>query len=230
MITQEIKPITYKIFTYAFIYFVITFISFFFFSDGLILMLCFNMFLANLPLLFIYVFIYELNKRKRKPLLVILIILWIIFLPNSFYLITDFIHLGSEAFYFQENIYLPLQYFNNYKGYYLIVNIFIATVIGISSSLYSMFIMHKISNNKFNELFSWLFLGIITLLSSIGIYIGRFLRFHSIDLIFRPLDVLKDTFGNLSIFSLYFIILIWIFHLIIYLFIYSLFIKKGMKL
>src|SRR5258708_6461816 len=53
-----------------------------------------NLFLAWLPLIFSWWLIRRLiNHRWRSPLNIILSVAWLIFLPNTWYVLTDYVHL-----------------------------------------------------------------------------------------------------------------------------------------
>ncbi len=198
-------------------------------SDFLNLMLGFNIVLAFLPVVFSIMFISKVkdgcNQKQDYIYLGSIFILWLCFFPNSFYLITDFIHLGGEEFYYRENLYSDLIYTNNFMGYLTLIHIFIGAFIAVIMASYSLKTIHTYFIAKFDHNIAILLIGIILLLSSIGIYIGRFLRFNTWNL-FKPITLLKDFAQSLSFFSFQFILIFFLVQTVLYIFIYP-FISDG---
>jgi len=131
--------------------------------------LIWNMFLATVPLIIVQI----LHLVKYKVLQIILILSWIVFFPNAPYIITDLLHLQfSNPYHFQMDLVLI-----SYCAFYGLVVGFYA--------LQKLNIFFKVNWNwssrmviRFN----------ITLffLSGFGIYIGRFLRWNSWDILKAP--------------------------------------------
>lgn len=103
--------------------------------------------------------------------------LWLFFLPNSFYILTDFVHLVR------------------YPGmvYYDIAYITAMAFAGMVSGYASMELVHREWNIHYHRRLAWLLMiGVVTL-SMVGVYIGRFLRFNSWDIWNNPLSVIHET-------------------------------------
>lgn len=140
--------------------------------------LVWNLFLACLPLLFA-LRLTAILKYKRwsawEPLLFSL--LWLLFLPNSFYMISDFIHLGDvpsvdilyDAVMFSSFIYL-----------------------GVSLGFGSLYLVHQELKKRLRPVTAALWIGLTLLLCSFAIYIGRDLRWNSWDVITNPGGLLFD--------------------------------------
>jgi len=122
-----------------------------------------NLFLALLPLVFAYLFV---KNRNKKWLGALLFVAWLFFLPNAPYMITDFIHIANVG---------PssLHWFDG-------LMLFSFAVVGIGSFVYSTFLVHRSLGKK-----PW-FVPVVSLLSGFGIYLGRYLRWNTWDLIHRP--------------------------------------------
>jgi uncharacterized membrane protein len=105
-------------------------------------------------------------------------VLWILFIPNSFYIITDLFHL--EARYV-----VPLWF-----DLALIIS-FVWN--GLLLGIVSVRQMEKIFENRFNFNAEWLFVPCIMSLSAFGIYIGRYLRFNSWDVLTNPFQLVQDV-------------------------------------
>ncbi|MGN9164832.1 DUF1361 domain-containing protein [Tissierellaceae bacterium HCP3S3_D8] len=69
---------------------------------------------------------------------------------------------------------------------------------------------------RYNSLISWIFVLIVNLLTGIAVHIGRFNRWNSWDIIFNPVNVIKNfqDIGNIE--ALKFILLFAAFNLILY--------------
>lgn len=203
------------------LYFGISIIVFSFTIDFLNLMLAWNIILAFIPVA-LSVVLYQITKFDNlssfnKVVLVLLFLSWVAFFPNSYYVITDFIHLGSESFYYRDNIYGPLTYVQNFEGYLTLIHIFLGAFISAVMASYSLKIIHQIIQERYNEIIGVIFIiGLITL-SSIGIYIGRFLRLQSWNML-NPIYVVSELFESLNTFAFQFVFIFILIQLALYYF------------
>ncbi len=115
-------------------------------------------------------------------------VLWLFFLPNSFYMITDYIHL-------QEVVRFDLLYDT------LMFTSFIFT--GVVLGFTSLVLVHAQLRKRFTNRTSSLSIGLILLLCSFGIYIGRDLRWNSWDFLTNPGGLLFDITDRLTNISAY---------------------------
>ena len=141
-----------------------------------------------------------------------------LFFPNSYYVITDFIHLGGETFYYSSGMYAGWIYTNNFTGYLTLTHIFLGAYIAVFMASYSLKIMHNYFIEKYDNMIALVMVLTIFLLSSIGIYIGRFLRLQSWH-IFRPFTIIRELLESLNRFSFEFILIFFLIQLLIYFFI-----------
>jgi uncharacterized membrane protein len=172
-----------------------------------------NIFLAIIPFA-ISLFLYNLYQKKQLEGSVLFIgfILWILFLPNAPYLITDLMHIGVVRK-------VPVL-FDSFL-------LFTIAWVGVSLWLNSMFHMEKIFLNKYSKKQVSIFITIIIVLNSFGIYLGRFLRFNSWDIftsptsfsnkllssLFEPLTYLESpTYIEAIIYTLLFSIFLFVFY------------------
>lgn len=133
--------------------------------------LLWNLILAVLPYIFALGFI-TFRHRMRWGLLV----LWFLFLPNSFYILTDFVHLPR----FPDMV------------YYDIVYISIMAFAGMIAGFASLELMHREWNIRYHKKIAWI-LALFTIVAAmIGVYIGRFLRFNSWDILSDPFNLLRE--------------------------------------
>ncbi|MFD2614228.1 DUF1361 domain-containing protein [Paenibacillus gansuensis] len=114
--------------------------------------------------------------------------LWLFFYPNSGYLITDLLH--PFVHYRPE----PGQRFVwDIEFWHHLMLFFSAACIGIVLSFISLFSVQRLVRLSFGSLASWLFAVMVLGASSIGIYIGRFVRWNSWDVWVRPRYLLQET-------------------------------------
>jgi uncharacterized membrane protein len=141
--------------------------------------LLWNLFLAWLPLAMAYTASTFAQKRRFVALTVpFAAALWLLFFPNAPYILTDLFHLRHP----REVI--PVWYDT------LLINWFAWT--GILLGIFSLFIMHDIVRRAFGRVTGWVFVAIVGSLCGVGIYIGRFLRWNSWDILFHPIERLKE--------------------------------------
>lgn len=96
---------------------------------------------------------------------------WLLFFPNAPYIFTDVIHLTT---YFYSHFWVDL------------VLILSCAMTGMVLGFVSLFLMQAVVRRLYGSAASWLFIGGVMALSSFGIYLGRFLRFNSWDVVWKP--------------------------------------------
>ncbi|CAH1852616.1 DUF1361 domain-containing protein [Convivina intestini] len=170
---------------------VFLFMLFVFFTPTHFTFLIWNVFLALLPLDF------ALIAAHSKPIFAMLAgILWLLFFPNTMYMITDFIHLQ----YISTAIDVRYQYFN-YSV--LAAGIFIGVTLGVLSL--EIIIRRFFDPNK--DFLKLLFMMALSLISALGIYLGRFLRLNSWDVFTRADFVWQSVQNSLGSHMLTFVVL-----------------------
>lgn len=142
--------------------------------------LLWNLFLGWIPLLAAW----ALYRCRRRPVTAFLCgLVWLAFLPNAPYLITDLIHVGEL------NAVLPL---------WLDVGILaVAAATGLLLGVLSLFYVHALVHQRYGHR-SWLFVAAIVPLASFGVYLGRGPRFNSWDVVNRPDLLLELAFERLA--------------------------------
>jgi len=137
--------------------------------------LVWNLFLAWLPLVFaLQASENYQNTSARNWRFAGLAGAWLLFFPNAPYIFTDLIHL-TKGFY----------------GHFWVdmVLILLCAVTGLVLGFVSLYLMQSIVTRMFGPLASWLFIAAVAGLSGFGIYLGRFLRFNSWDILFKPVKL-----------------------------------------
>ena len=137
--------------------------------------LVWNLLLAWLPLVFALLANDEYRNAPRRTWRFYgLTIAWLLFLPNAPYIFTDLIHLMSR---FYGHFWVDL------------VPILSCALTGLVLSFLSLYLMQSIVARMFGWLASWLFIAGAAGLSGFGIYLGRFLRFNSWDVLVQPVEL-----------------------------------------
>lgn len=142
--------------------------------------LIWNLFLAWLPYC-ISQWLYHYQKRiKSKFIFILALLLWLAFVPNTFYILTDLFHIGDGY-----NDYLMPQWFDLAM---LLSFAWNGLLLGILSVRH----IEKIVHEKYYIRHELLFLYPVMWLNALGVYVGRYLRFNSWDVLSSPFHLLKD--------------------------------------
>lgn len=145
--------------------------------------LIWNLFLAWIPFILSY-FAHVLSWKRLWVYLIIPIIafLWLLFFPNAPYMLTDLQDLargtGAEA---------PL--------WYDVIIVVWCSWTGTLLGVISLYLMQDIIARTFNRFLGWVFVFAISGLSSFGIYIGRFVRLNSWDILQNPTETAMEILG-----------------------------------
>lgn len=157
----------------------------------------------------------HLNKDRSKFAYWGIFILWLLFYPNAPYVITDLFHLARMNPYDPTNglMSFDLHMWLNFTN--LVASAFGCSLMGIWSlehvaqTLQARFKWHGWLSRS-------LLVMVLTVASSIGIYVGRFLRLHTAYLFLEPDAVLKQLVEMWSIRMLIFVVFMTIIQLIIW--------------
>lgn len=145
--------------------------------------LVWNLCLAWLPLFFAWLLVKFMRHHPWSSWGgTALSLLWFIFLPNSFYIVSDFIHLGDIG-------QLDVQYDA--------VMFFLFALSGLLLGYVSLYIVHQQFLKRLSRTTSHTLVAFILLLCSYAIYLGRDLRWNSWDAFLHPTGVifsLSDPF------------------------------------
>lgn len=169
-------------------------------GEGIHLMIILNMTLAFVPLGILY--LAEILK-ERKSWVILFGVIWFFFYPNSLYLVTDLIYLDSNNYMESLGMYQGLFYLQDFEAYLAFFHLVLAAALGIMIAIRSFKYFYKVFLNIFPK-YKYIFLFLVPLFASVGIYIGRFLRYNSWDIL-NIYNLMVDFFKSLSWFSLFFI-------------------------
>jgi len=129
-----------------------------------------------------------------RPSAIALAVAWLFFYPNAPYILTDFIHLIRTPVRVQPGH--PLITENALLWYDIILHACFA-FIGHMIGLISLLILHRGVRRKYGRRWGWTFVVLATALGGYGIYLGRFERLNSWDIVRNPLPTLRIAFANL---------------------------------
>ena len=178
------------------------------------LILVWNLILAWIPFVCAS-FAYMISWSRKLLYLVVPVcaLVWLVFFPNAPYILTDFQHLTTAT--------------TNAPVWYDVLMLIWFAWTGLFLGLVSLYLMQEIVTRNFGRFSGWAFVLIVTVLSSIGIFLGRFYRWNSWDLLGDPLPIahdiyswLRHPFANLKVygFTLLFTLLFLFIYLVIHAF------------
>jgi uncharacterized membrane protein len=172
------------------------------------LFLVWNVILAWVPVL-LALRVDELEKRgdAKKWSFRGTALAWLLFFPNAPYIFTDLKHLKPVL---------------HSRWWTDLILILLFAFIGIVLAFISLHRMQSVMARRRGWLASWLFVLGVGLLSGFGVYIGRFERWNTWDVVVSPLALMADSVNWLHGPSIKFTILFAIFLLTAYALLYSL--------
>ena len=195
------------------------------------LFLIWNLFLGLVPLGISFVALsFERQNWKTwgRLLLVLISIPWLIFLPNSSYIFTDFIHLIQRGL---VNDNPNARGLANMLVWFDVINRSLFAFVGHFMGLASLYVMHSLWKKEFGRWVSWILVGFSCWAAGYGVFIGRFVRWSSWHLLTHPEESWKDLVDNLVapdawLFSSGFAVFLAVSYFFVYVFKKHLFIPK----
>lgn len=135
--------------------------------------LVWNLFLAAVP--FAAALLYE--RARGFFTQAATLVVWLLFLPNAPYIVTDFIHLRPRPP-------VPL--------WFDILLLLSAAGTGLLLGYGSVMIVQRAMERRRGALTGWLVAAVALFLSAFGIYLGRFVRFNSWEVVTDPMPLFAD--------------------------------------
>jgi len=144
--------------------------------------LIWNLFLAWIPFILSYV-AHAISWRRIWLYLVIpfVTILWLLFFPNAPYMLTDLQDLARTA--------------TDAPLWYDVIIVVWCSWTAMMLGVVSLYLMQDIVHRTFGRFIGWAFVFVISAASSFGIYIGRFVRLNSWDILQDPAETAIDILG-----------------------------------
>lgn len=150
--------------------------------EFLAMWLLWNLFLAAVPVLWSYAF-QAAMVRQRPVAASVFFGLWLLFLPNAPYLLTDLVHLN-------------LQSHQGAPLWYDLAMLLSAAGTGTLLGYLSLFDVHSVVEQRFGRKTGWMVAAGSLMLCGFGIYLGRFLRWNSWDAFTHPIQLFKAVVGQ----------------------------------
>ena len=155
--------------------------------------LIWNIFLAYIPFLLSFI------KIKNKFFKCINNLIALVFFPNVIYLFTDLIHISVMKYYVKDT--QGIRYIMNFTNWIRLSLIFVAVLIAIKLSYISL------NNFIVDYRFKHVIYVFISILTGVAVYIGRFIRLNSWNLILNPFNTLIIIFKNINSNTIQYILL-----------------------
>ena len=127
-----------------------------------------NLFLAWIPYLIGIYLPVAYYKMKSKVVAYFLFVIWFLFWPNSPYILTDLLHLKQKQnipLWFDLGLILSFAWAGLMLGYISLIEI------------------QNLIRKRTNRTVSWIFASFMLLIGALGIYIGRYGRLNSWDIL-----------------------------------------------
>jgi uncharacterized membrane protein len=140
--------------------------------------LVWNLGLAWVPLLSAYAFARVPQGRENWPKLILLGAVWLLFFPNAPYLVTDLVHLGSS---------------HKAPKWFDACMLFTFAWTGCVLGFLSLSAVHARVHLAAGRTWGWAFVVAINVLTGFGVYLGRFERWNSWDILSEPKALLHDV-------------------------------------
>jgi len=150
-------------------------------GSPLYLFLDWNLFLAAIPWVLSSMAILKPKILNHKIIILAIFLAWVLFFPNAPYILTDLFHLRIESS-------MPL-WFD-----LLLILSFAWT--GLLFGFLSLWDIEKVLEKTMNRFLITLMSVGLLFLGSFGVYLGRYLRWNSWDVIREPFGLLHDIGGR----------------------------------
>jgi uncharacterized membrane protein len=144
-------------------------------GNTLYLFLVWNLFLAWIPYSISLTFKNIIGKKKIIQALVFTS--WLLFFPNALYIVTDIIHV-------KETEKVPV--------WFDAILLFVSSFAGLALAFASIKNVENILQHYFHKKFTNVLVIFLLFLGSFGVYLGRFQRWNSWDVLHNPLALALD--------------------------------------
>ena len=135
-----------------------------------------NLFLAFVPLFLSTGLRIADELQLNRIIKTVIFSLWLLFLPNAPYILTDILHLTRA---------------NQAPAWYDLALLLSCAGTGLLMGYLSLIDVQGIVERNFNPIVGWVFAVMTLVLSGFGIYLGRFLRWNSWDVLTSPMLLLQ---------------------------------------
>jgi uncharacterized membrane protein len=196
----------------SFLCFCLSIFRFVYTGSYLYLFLNWNLFLAFIPWILSSIIAIKPKLENNKIKVISLLLIWLLFFPNAPYILTDLLH---------------LQEYSSMPKWFDLLLILLFAWVGILFGFFSLWNIEKILKNKMGNNWTTLIATGLLFLGSFGVYLGRYLRWNSWDIVIQPFHLLSDirdrlvnplhhteTWGMTLLMGILLLIIYWSFRLI----------------
>lgn len=162
--------------------FIFSMFRYFYTKDHFLLSLNWNLFLAFIPWGLTSLMIVKPKLQSNKLVLWFLLLAWFLFFPNAPYIFTDLVHITQKTS-------MPL--------WFDLMLILTFAWVGLLFGLLSLWDLERILRKSLSQTWISVISVCLLFLGSLGIYIGRDLRWNSWDVIREPFGLIYDIGGIL---------------------------------
>lgn len=141
------------------------------------LFLNWNLFLAFIPWALTSLTIIKPKLQENKISIFILLSVWFLFFPNAPYILTDLFHLKTLS---------------SVNAWFDLILILSFAWTGLLFGFLSLWDIEKILSKYFKTVYIRVLTSVLLFIGSFGIYIGRYLRWNSWDIISEPFRLIYD--------------------------------------
>ena len=145
--------------------------------------LIWNIFLALIPYCISTLLVLYHERLTSRWFLVLPMLAWLLFFPNAPYILTDLLHLRQRP---------------DVPFWYDLALILFFVWNGLMLGYASLMDIQSIITKKFNRWIGWIAALSSLILGSFGIYLGRYLRWNSWDIVSSPSDLFRDITKQFS--------------------------------
>lgn len=143
------------------------------------IMLAWNIFLAWIPYILSTQFRHYRNKENWKQLF--LFSSWLLFFPNALYIVTDLVHLHDDT---------------NMPWWYDTMLVFCSSFVGLVLAFVSLNKAESYLRSRMSKATVAAAMACILFVASFGVYLGRFDRWNSWDVVNNPISLATDILGK----------------------------------
>jgi uncharacterized membrane protein len=147
-------------------------------DSKMFLFLNWNLFLAIIPWVLSSMVMLKPKVQSKKRTLILLLFTWLIFFPNAPYIFTDLFHLRG-------NLTMPI--------WFDLVLILSFAWLGLILGFLSLWDIEKLLLKWLSKKQVSIISSCLLFLSGFGIYLGRYLRFNSWDIVNNPVELMYDV-------------------------------------
>jgi uncharacterized membrane protein len=142
-----------------------------------------NLVLAWVPFV-VALGVYDRHRRGASPIRLLLpAAVWLVFLPNAPYLVTDFKYLAE---------------LDGAPVWYDVTLLTTFAWVGLLLGFGSLYLMHSVAARAVGALGGWVTVGAVLGMTAFGVYLGRFERWNSWDVVRNPAGLGGDLWAGLT--------------------------------